>query len=147
MLNSPAARLGQFLNVDGSDVLQVVGVGGAIQYGISQFGGVQVAAQALLIDQTISGRVPGFFVITKGSLATITVSAPTAGVDDGLEIEIFSNTAFAHVIAVGAGKMLAGVAPGTQIAFPAQAGAGVYMTAYQGKWLTSTGGNGAYTVS
>lgn len=148
MLNTQAARLGQYLNTDGSDVLQVVGVGGNTQYAIGQFGGIQVSAQVLAATGPLSGRLPGFYVITAaGSAATITVSAPTAGVDDGLEIEIFSNTNFAHIIAVGAGKMLAGVAAGTQIAFPAFAGAGVYMTAYQGKWLTATGGNGVYTVS
>jgi len=137
----------QYLNLDGIDILQSVGVGGNVQYSLNANGGVQAVAQLLTATGPLSGRLPGFFVITAAGAATITVSAPTAGVDDGLEIEIFSNTAAAHIIAVGAGKMLAGVAPGTQIAFPAQAGAGVYMTAYQGKWLTATGGNGAYTVS
>lgn len=148
MINSPAARLGQFLNTDGSDVVQVVGVGGGLQYGVSQFGGIQVTAQALAATGPVSGRIPGFYVITAGSAATITISAPTSGVDDGLEIEIFSNTAFAHIIAVGAGKLKAGAAiPGAQITFPAFAGAGVYLTAYQGAWLVATGGNGTYVVA
>ncbi len=149
MLNTPAARLGQFLNVDGSDVLQVVGEGGALQYGVSQFGGIQVVAQPIASTPfALSGRVPGFLVITFAGVTTVNVSAPTAGVDDGLEIEIFSNTAFAHIVAVGAGKLKAGAAvPGAQITFPAFAGAGVYMTAYQGAWLVATGGNGAYVVA
>jgi hypothetical protein len=145
MLSTPAARLGQYLNTDGSDVLQVVAPGGATQYAVGQFGGVQVSAQLLSVDQTISGRVPGFFVITKGSIATITVSAPTAGADDGLEIEISSNTNFAHVVAVGAGKLLMGAAAAAQVTLPAFAGATVYLTAYQGKWIVCTGGNGTYT--
>ncbi len=147
MLSSQAARLGSYLNTDGSDVLQVEGVGGNIQYAISQFGGIQVSAQQLAVDSTVSGRVPGFFVITKGSIATITVSAPTSGADDGLEVEISSSTNFAHVVAVGAGKLQMGAAAGAQVTFPAFAGATVYLTAFQGKWIVCTGGNGIYTVA
>lgn len=145
--NTLTAKL-QFLNEAGIDIIQSVGIGGAVQWSLNANGGIQVVAQPLAATGPLSGRIPGFFVITAGAAATITLSAPTAGVDDGLEIEIFSNTAFAHVVAVGAGKLKAGAAaPGAQITFPAFAGAGVYLTAYQGAWLVATGGNGTYVVA
>lgn len=148
MLQTPAAKLGQYLNTDGSDVLQVVGVGGNIQYSINTNGGIQVVAQPLAASGAVSPRVPGFFVITKAGVAAITIAAPTVGADDGLEIEIASNTAFAHTVNVGAGNLLNGAqVPAAQVAFPAFAGAAIFLTAYQGKWMLYTGGLGTYTLS
>lgn len=148
MLSTQAARLGQFLNTDGSDVLQVVGVGGSIQYSINANGGIQVVAQPLAASGAVSPRNPGFFVITKAGVAAITLVPPTAGADDGLEIEIASNTAFAHTVNVGAGNLLNGLqAPAAQVAFPAFAGAAIFLTAYQGKWMLYTGGLGTYALS
>lgn len=146
MLNTAAARLGQFLNTDGSDVLQVVSVGGAIQYGINANGGIQIVAQPIAANGAIAPRVPGFYVITKGSIASLTLAAPTAGADDGLEIEIASNTAFAHVI-TATGLLLTASAAVNSITFPAFAGAAAFFTAYQGKWFVYTGGLGAYVTA
>ncbi len=145
--NTQTAKL-QFLNNDGIDILQSVGQGGGVQFSVNANGGLQAVAQPLASTPlTISGRLPGFYVITNAGIATITVSAPTAGVDDGLEIEIASSTNFAHIVAVGAGKLQMGQAAGAQVTFPAFAGAEVYLTAYQGKWIVATGGNGVYTVA
>jgi hypothetical protein len=137
-----------FLNEAGVDLFQSIGFGGGVQYSINANGGVQLVAQPLASTPlTISGRLPGFFVITNAGIATITVSAPTATTDDGLTIEIASNTNFAHVVAVGAGKLLWAQAAAAQITFPAFAGALVVLTAYQGKWITATGGNGVYVAA
>lgn len=141
MLNSPAARLGQYLNTDGSDVLQVVGVGGNIQYGISQFGGIQVSAQPIAANGAINPRLPGFYVITKAGVAAMTLAAPTVGLDDGLEIEVSSGTAFAHTITT-VGLLLTGSAAVNTVTFTNIAGPTVYFTAYQGKWITASGGLG-----
>lgn len=138
----------QYLNLDGIDILQSVGVGGNVQVSINANGGLAVVAQPIPTTPfALNGRIAGFFVITNAGATTVNVSAPTSGVDDGLEIEIASATNFAHIIAVGAGKLQAGVAAGTQITLPAFAGAEVYLTAYQGKWIVATGGNGTYTVA
>lgn len=145
MQSTQVAKL-QYLS-DGTDFLQVVGQGGNVLYGVNEKGGSQAVAQKLTATGALSGRLPGFYVITAGSAATITVSAPTAGVDDGLEIEISSSTNFAHVIVGGAGTIQMGQAAGAQVTLPAFAGATVYMTAFNGKWIVCTGGNGAYTVA
>lgn len=137
----------QYLNEAGLDIIQSIGQGGVVQYSVNANGGVQVPAQALAASGAINPHLPGFYVITKAGVAALTLAAPTAGVDDGLEIEIASNTNFAHTVNVGAGNLLAAQAAAAQIAFPAFAGAAVFLTAYQGKWIVYTGGLGTYTVS
>lgn len=139
----------QFLNEAGIDIIQTVGVGGVVQYSQNQFGGEQVLPQTLsTVAPSVSGRVAGFYVITySAGAATVTVSAPTATVDDGLEIFISSNTNQAHVVAVGAGNLLAGVAAKAQVTLPAFAGAQISLTAYQGKWFLSTFNAAIYTLA
>jgi hypothetical protein len=144
--NTQTAKL-QFLNESGIDIIQTVGLGGAVQYSLNANGGFQVPAQALSASGAVNPRLPGFYVITKAGVAAITLTAPTAGTDDGLEIEIASNTANAHTVNVGAGNLLNGAGANAQVAFPAFAGAGIYLTAYQGKWFLATYGVGTYTIT
>ena len=87
-------------------------------------------------DQTTPGR----YVITKGSIATITLAAPVAGRDDGLSLQFLSNTAFAHVINFG-GSLQDGGGHTNSMTFPAQPGAMIEIVAFGGKWnLVSTTG-------
>jgi hypothetical protein len=118
------------LNNGGNDIFQQVGQGGQVTWGINTNGGIQVPAQPLAATGSINGRIPALYVITAGSAATITVTAPTATVDDGLEIEVAPNTNFAQVIAVGAGKLLGATTGGpfVQVTMPAFAGAVVFLT-------------------
>lgn len=147
MQTTPTAKF-QYLNEAGVDIMHIIGYGGNLQYGQNANGGEQVVPLTIsTTTPTISGSIPAFYVVTTGSAATITVNAPVATVDDGLEIFIASNTNFAHVVAVGAGNLLAGVAAKAQVTFPAFAGAEISLTAYQGKWILATYNAATYTLA
>jgi len=129
----------QFLQ-DGTDFLQVVSPGGQIYFGFNEKGGIQARPTLITGDGAIAPRVPGYFVITKGSAAALTLAAPTAGTDDGLEIEISSRGAFAHVI-TATGLLLTGTASVNSVTYPtAGAGATAWFTADNGKWVVAVGG-------
>ena len=81
------------------------------------------------IDPHTSNR----YVITKAGVAALTLAAPTAGVDDGREIEVISNTANAHTI-TATGLFQDGAGNVNEATFAAHAGAGIKLVAYQGKW-------------
>jgi hypothetical protein len=144
--NTQTAKL-QFLNEAGVDIVQTVGIGGAVQYSLNQNGGVQVVAQPIAANGAINPRLPGYYVITKGSIASLTLAAPTATVDDGLVIEISANTAFAHLI-TATGLLLTGTAAANTVTYPtAGAGGTAYFTAYQGKWIVGLGGTGVFVLA
>jgi len=124
---------------DGTDLLQVVQPGGSLYYGINEKGGIQVKPTLIAVDGAVAPRTPGYFVITKGSAAALTLAAPTAGTDDGLEIEISSRTAFAHVI-TATGLLLTGTASVNSVTYPTNAGGTAWFTADNGKWIVAVGG-------
>ena len=136
MLASQVAKM-QYVQ-DGNDFMQIVGPGGAIYYAINEKGGYQVKPTLIAVDGAINPKVPGYFVITKGSAAALTLAAPTAGVDDGLEIEISARTAFAHVI-TATGLLVTATANVNTITFPTSAGGTAYLTADNGKWIVAVG--------
>lgn len=74
-----------------------------IQAGAGLVGNLQTPVQVISGDGAIA--IPsgsGAVFLTKGSAAAITIPAPVAGAygtgDDGKEITIISETAFAHVV-------------------------------------------------
>lgn len=142
--NTQVAKM-QYL-ADGTDIFQIVGQGGNVTCSINEKGGVQYLPALITANGAVNPRLPGFFIITKGSIASLTLAAPVSGTDDGLEIEISSNTAFAHVITT-VGLLLTSSAAVNSITFPAFAGATVYLTAFQGKWILCTGGLGTYVAA
>lgn len=143
--NTQTAKM-QYLNESGIDIIQMIGVGGNGGFSINANGGQQHPPTLIAANGAVNPRLPGFFVITKAGVAALTLAAPTAGVDDGLEIEISSNTAFAHSITT-VGLLLTASAAVNSITFPAFAGATVWLTAYQGKWIVCTGGLGTYVAA
>jgi hypothetical protein len=66
-------------------------------------------------------------------MAALTLAAPTAGTDDGLEITIFSDTANAHTLTATA-LLDTGTASVNLATFAAQKGAGLTLEAYNGRW-------------
>ncbi len=88
-----------------------------------------IAGDATLIIQ------PQVVVLTKGSAAAITLTAPTAGVDDGVRIQITCGSAFAHVVTATT-LVQDGVTggPKTTITMGAFLGASVELMAYNGFW-------------
>lgn len=100
----------------------------------------QTVQQLLLGDNVLlsaSGAInphqPAKYAITKAGVCALTLAAPTAGADDGVLIQIASETAFAHTVTAtgllqdGSGNVNLGT-------FAAHAGAILVLEAYQGKW-------------
>lgn len=82
------------------------------------------------------GIKDGVAIITKGSAAALTLAAPTAGLptaggDDGRQLNIVSTTAFAHQITCPANKINGNKLSAT---LAAAAGSAVKLVAYQGVW-------------
>ena len=82
----------------------------------------------------INPHVPGNYVIDTGSADAITIGTPTAEVDDGLSINIWSDSAFAHTVTAPSAIIAGGVALKTVITFTAFRGAGVSLRAMDGAW-------------
>ena len=139
----------QYLNLDGADVLQNLNPGSQIAYSVAAQGGIQVLPLVLptALSATVIPIQAGYYVITKGSAFLGTLAAPVTGGQDGLIITILSSTAFAHSITTS-NLLQTGTASVASITFPASAGAGVSLLAYQGKWiLMSTNGSATYSLA
>lgn len=81
----------------------------------------------------INPHVSGNYVIKSTSADLMTLGAPTAGVDDNLCINIWSDTLFAHTIT--ATTLFAnGTALKTTATFAAFRGAGMTLRAFNGVW-------------
>lgn len=94
----------------------------------------------LTTNGAIDPHTAATYVITKAGVLADTLAAPTATVDDGKLIVITSNTANAHTV-TATGLFQCGTASVNLATFAAQAGAGMTLMAYQGKWnvLASVG--------
>ncbi len=91
------------------------------------------AQAALTVDGAVAVRPSRKYVITKAGVLAATLAAPTAGTDDGVEISIISATANAHTL-TATGLLQTGTANVNVATFAAQAGAGLTLRAYNGKW-------------
>ena len=81
----------------------------------------------------LNPHLSGNYIIKTGSADAITLAAPTAGVDDNLTINVWSDTLFAHTIT--ATTLFAnGTALKTTATFAAFRGAGVTLRAFNGVW-------------
>lgn len=78
---------------------------------------------------------PGTVVITKGSIAALTLAAPTATTHDGYVLRIVSTTAFAHVITSSVRGFNAKGSSGTAT-FGGARGDALTLVAYNGDWWT-----------
>jgi hypothetical protein len=84
-------------------------------------------------SQSLDPHTANRYMITKGSIAALTLAAPTAGADDGLQIEVTSSTAFAHTL-TATGLLVDGAGHVNSATFPAAGGGAIDLTAYNGKW-------------
>lgn len=92
----------------------------------------------------INPHVAGNYIINSGAVDGITLGLPnpggpstlTAGIggDDGLTINIWSATAFAHTVVLPSAKFASGQALHGTATFPAFAGAGMTLRAWNGTW-------------
>ena len=83
----------------------------------------------------INAHVSGNYIITQsGAADTMTLAAPTAGVDDGLSINIYSYTSQAHTL-TATGLLQTGQSGKTGVlTFAAYPGCGCTLRAYNGYW-------------
>lgn len=90
--------------------------------------------QQLLTTNAALGVVTGKYLITKAGVLADTLAAPTAGSQDGIIIQISSTTANAHTL-TATGLFQCGTASVNLATFAAQAGAGLVIMSYNGKWI------------
>lgn len=81
----------------------------------------------------INPHIAGNYVIDTGGADAITLAAPTSDVDDGLSINIWSDTNFAHTVTAAA-LFANGTALKTTATFAAFRGAGLTLRAMDGVW-------------
>jgi hypothetical protein len=93
-------------------------------------------------SQAIDPHTANRYMITKGSIAALTLAAPTAGADDGLAIEILSSTAFAHTV-TATGLLVDGAGHVNSATFPTTTGGGgaLDLVAFNGKWYVQNSQN------
>lgn len=134
MQNTQTAKL-QFLNDSQIDVIQTVGQGGNVLFSVNANGGMQGVVQLLAASGAVSPHIAANYVITKAGVAALTLAAPTATVDDGLELTVTSNTANAHTI-TATSLINNGTTggPHTTATFAAFPGASITLMAYQAEW-------------
>jgi hypothetical protein len=89
---------------------------------------------AVTASGAVAPRSPQTYVITKAGVAAMTLAAPTATTDDGIVVNLLSSTAFAHTL-TATGLLQTGSASVNVATFAAQAGAGVSLMAFNGKWI------------
>lgn len=81
----------------------------------------------------INPHVAGNYIVNTGSADGITLAAPTAGTDDGLSIQIVSNTSYAHTL-TATGLLQTGASGTGVLTMAAYPGCTISLRAYQGKW-------------
>lgn len=84
----------------------------------------------------IDPTVPGNYVIKTAGVDAITIGTPRVGIDDNLNIAIFSDTANAHTITAPSAIIASGAAGAnkTVITLLAGRGSGVLLRAFNGTW-------------
>ena len=81
----------------------------------------------------INPHISGNYMVIGLAADLMTLAAPTAGVDDGLSINIVSNTAYAHTLTATA-LLQTGAAGTGVLTMAANAGCTIGLRAYGGKW-------------
>lgn len=84
----------------------------------------------------VDAHTPGRYIINKAGVAVLTLAAPVAGAEDGLELYIGSGTANAHTL-TATGLFQDGAGHVNLATFAAQAGAGIFLMAFNGKWIVT----------
>jgi hypothetical protein len=117
----------------------------AMQAGIITLVGVAANPDAL------NPHIAGNYIIDSGAVDPITLGLPTAEVDDGLSICIYSDSAFAHTVTLPSAGFKTGTAVAKTVAtFAAFAGAGMMLRAIDGAWhvvSVSSGTSGTNSVT
>lgn len=95
--------------------------------------GGQIEPPTVITGDGAVAVAPGATALTKASAAAITIAAPTAGTHDGYIVDIYSETAQAHVITCASDGFNAKGGSGT-ITFAGAKGNSVRLIARNGHW-------------
>lgn len=102
-----------------------------------QFKQSNVASPGFLTLSGTTDAVPphaaSTYFVTGAAIDAMTLAAPTPGADDGKQITLVSQTAYAHTL-TATGLLQTGAAAVNVATFAAHAGASLTLEAYQGKW-------------
>lgn len=82
----------------------------------------------------LNPQAGGNYVVKTAGVNAMTLAAPRVGLDDGVTINVWSDTTNAHTITCPSAIVAAGVALKTVITLPAFRGGGVTLRAYNGVW-------------
>jgi hypothetical protein len=121
-----------------ANCFQITKPDGTVVFKIGPY--LQQLITAISANSAVAVTPSSTYVVTKAGVCAMTLAAPTATTHDGVTITITSNTANAHTL-TATGLLQTGSASVNVATFAAQAGAGLTLIAYQGKWnvLSSTG--------
>lgn len=132
---SQAPKNGVYADTNGNICFAIAGV---TIFKASATGVVGAAIQALTVDGAISPSAPGSYVITKAGVLAATLAAPAASPGgNGIVIDVSSTTANAHTI-TATGLLQTGTVSVNVATFAAQAGAGLRLMSYNGKWIVKS---------
>ena len=96
-------------------------------------------AHAISANGAIDPHTPGRYCISKAGVAALTLGAPLSGTEDGIQITVYSDTAFAHTI-TATGLFADGAGHVNLCTFAAQIGAQAVLMSRKGLWYaTGTG--------
>lgn len=95
---------------------------------------VPMAPQTIAASGALFAHASSNGVINKAGVAAMTLGAPTTGTDDGVVIDLHSSTANAHTL-TATGLLQCGTASVNLATFAANAGAGLKLMAFNGKWI------------
>lgn len=82
----------------------------------------------------LSGHQPGAYMLSKSTGVTVTIGAPTAGIDDGTMIVFDSDAAVSHTVTFTGSTLDTGSAAALSVTFNPFKGAGFAVFAYNGRW-------------
>lgn len=82
----------------------------------------------------INPHVPGNYIVDTAGVDAMTLGAPTTDVDDGLSINIYSDSANAHTLTCPLALFETGAAAKTVFTFQAFKGSGISLRAMDGAW-------------
>lgn len=101
---------------------------------------LHAAIAALGASGAVDPHTANRYNITKAGVAALTLAAPTAGADDGLEMDFVSTTAYQHTL-TATGLFIDGGGHVNAATWSANAGGYLKLRAYNGKWYVLIASN------
>jgi len=136
--NDTGVKTGAVVDFESGSSLKIAGT--AVTATASQINTAGAFGVPGVQDASADGAITiknGTVLITKAGVCALTLADPTAGTDDGKSLLIVSKTANAHTVTIAGGEAGQGAAADVGT-FGAAANNWVRLTAYNGKWYSSS---------